>query len=84
MLQHGLILAADAARPRRLRVLTSRIMDLLDAAKALRDLIYQMDPAEWSDFLAYSAPETQQLARAISLTEECIRSTGEVSHELGS
>ena len=57
--------------------------DLLNSAKALTRLVRSMDPAEWGDALAYTAPEVRQLARAIQATEECVKRTGEVSAQLG-
>lgn len=79
----GCVIAAVAARSRRFRDVTSRVMtELLTASAALIELIRNSDPAGQCDFLAYAAPEIQELARQIELTEECMKCTGEICGSL--
>ena len=56
--------------------------DLLEAANALVRSIDALPDVTWIETTAHVAPELEQLARAIKLTEEQIEVCGEVSGQL--
>ncbi len=58
--------------------------DLLETSKALIEGIHDYLPVEvTSEIVAHLAPELEEVARAIKLTEEQERICGEVSASLG-